>query len=137
MSITHTRTCIALDGAQRLVAAVVRAAATRRVALAVAVCDTGGALVAFARVDGAEGPVGASALDKARAAAAMTATGQAFSGRMAAGAVPAEFGDRRRLAPGALPILFAGQVIGGIGVAGSDEEEDEEIAGLALNSLAD
>lgn len=135
MSITHSRPAIALEAAERIVRAAVADAGGRRLAIAVAVCDWGGGLVAFARMDGVTPGIGTLAADRAGTAATSSETTREIGEQEARGRPRA--GPAMIASPGGLPILFAGRIVGAIGVAGARPEEDEDIAAMALGALPD
>ena len=96
-----------------------------------AVCDAGGRLVAFQRMDGA---MWAAVYGSQGKAAASAAFGRA-SGDLTERAdhptfrgIVAADGGRMILGRGAVPILRDGLVIGACGVGGGTGEEDEECA---------
>ena len=102
--------------------------------ISLAVVDSGGSLIAFLRMDGARFFSGRATIKKAITAA---------SQRMATGYFPREGevsmqirmdGDFTNV-PGGLPIVFEGQVVGGIGAGGAKVEDDVLIAEAALRAL--
>ena len=104
----------------------------------VAVCDAGGRLVAFQRMDGA---MWAAVYGSQGKAAASAAFGRA-SGDLTERAdhptfrgIVAADGGRMILGRGAVPILREGQVIGACGVGGGTGEEDEECARAGVACL--
>ena len=97
----------------------------------VAVCDAGGRLVAFQRMDGA---MWAAVYGSQGKAAASAAFGRA-SGDLTERAdhptfrgIVAADGGRMILGRGAVPVLREGRVIGACGVGGGTGEQDEECA---------
>ncbi len=118
-----------------MVGAAIDHAATRGLAIAVAVCDPGGALVAFGRSDGVIVPAVDFAIDKAYTAATLGTTTEAFGERMAGKAsLGIGLGNRHRLMSwaGGLPVFFGSDRIGGIGVSGASDHEDVECAEAAV-----
>ena len=106
--------------------------------ICVAVCDEGGRLVAFARMDGAKWASAYGAQGKAITSAAFQrASGELQEQADAAiyrGIAAAE-GGHMILSQGAVPIIRDGTVIGTCGVgAGTEGEQDEECAraGVAI-----
>lgn len=101
------------------------------VAQCIAVVDEGCNLLAFLRMDGARVLSIDSATRKAMTAAA---TGQA-SERLPqdkAGALAAATDGRMTNLKGGLPLLFEGQVVGGVGVGSGTGEQDLVIAQAAV-----
>lgn len=106
------------------------------VLVSIAVCDEGGHLLAFSRMDGAgwAGVYGAQGK-----AIASVATG-APSGR-----IPPDIlvmrrinelsGDRMIYAQGALPIRVGGRVVGAIGAGGATAEQDEVCAIAGVEAI--
>ena len=121
--------------ARTMVDAAIEHAAARGLAITVAVCDPGGALVAFGRSDGAIVPAVDFAVDKAYTAATLGTSTEAFGERMAGKAsLGIGLGNRHRLTSwaGGLPVFSGSDRIGGIGVSGASDNEDVECAGAAV-----
>jgi uncharacterized protein GlcG (DUF336 family) len=130
-----TLTVVDLVLAQRM-CATARASATRLDALvSVAVVDSGGHLVAFERMDGAEiaGPV--LARDKAYTAVAHRAATQELRAlvgeRGELSGMYAADGGRYVCFGGGLPLWSGGRVVGGVGVSGGSAEQDVACATAA------
>lgn len=129
---------ITYAGARAAVAAALEHAAANGWRVAVAVCDPSGGLVAFGRDDRVPLPVGDFAIDKAFTAATLGRTTRAFGERMGSRpALSVGLATRKRLLawPGGLPIEIDGAVVGGIGVSGAVDEEDEQCATVAIRHL--
>jgi uncharacterized protein GlcG (DUF336 family) len=124
--------------AQAIVLATVREAQKRSTRVCVAVVDPGGHLVAFLRMDGMPFHLVPVAQDKATTAAGfgVSTTALAFGlSQQSKGA--AEFfrsRDRIVLLGGGVPIQRGSELLGGIGVSGSSEAEDEACALAALKA---
>ena len=123
---------ITLDAARKVIEAGVANAQQRNLQMAVAVVDTAGNLVAFARVDGTQTASLQVALDKAKSAATYRRPTKAFEdalvgGRMAIlslpGAMPVE---------GGLPLMAENHIIGAVGVSGGTSAEDGQVAAAAV-----
>lgn len=123
---------ITLDAARKVMEAGLASAQQRNLQMAVAVVDTAGNLVAFARVDGTQTASLQVALEKAKSAATYRRPTKAFEdalvgGRMAIlalpGAMPVE---------GGLPLLSENRIIGAIGVSGGTSAEDGQVAAAAI-----
>ena len=125
---------ITLDfaAANRIVAAAHDEAARRSILVSAAVVDSGGHLVAFGRMDGAEiaGPV--LAVDKAYTAVANRIATSELAVLAAPGGelfgLHANGGGRFVIFGGGIPILIDGVIVGGIGVSGASAAEDEACA---------
>jgi glc operon protein GlcG len=120
---------ISLLQANEAIATAIQCAETMNIRISVSVCDVGGNLLAFSRMDGAGWATIVGAHGKAIASAA---TGSP-SGR-----IPADLpvmqrtnelsGNRMVYSQGAVPIVIDGQLIGAIGAGGGTAEQDEECA---------
>jgi uncharacterized protein GlcG (DUF336 family) len=129
-------TGLTLAAARRMIGAVEAAAREMRVALSVAVVDSGDQLVAFARMDGADLVSIDLARDKAFSAlmnrmptrdlAPMVQPGTEFYGydSLAAG--------RMVVFAGGMPLQRNGVLVGAVGVSGGSAEEDQRAADAAV-----
>jgi glc operon protein GlcG len=127
---------LTLAEARRMIQAAVAKAQELQVKLSVAVCDTGGNLIAFDRMDGTIVVSATVAQGKAAAAAGFGRP----SGALAADspviqAVIAATGGRMLPARGAVPVLKAGEVVGAIGASGATAEQDEQCAEAGAAAL--
>lgn len=124
--------------AQAIVAATVREAQKRSVRVCVAVVDPGGHLVAFLRMDGIPFHLIDVAQDKAITAASfgMSTTELAFSLNRHSKAAVEFFRGREHLVllGGGIPLHRGNELIGGVGVTGSSEAEDEACALAAVET---
>jgi uncharacterized protein GlcG (DUF336 family) len=130
---------IGLDRALALIAAGERAAADAGLALAFAVVDAGGHLVALHRMDGAPWIAPEVALGKAWTAAAYGAPSAAQGEKMRelhafSSAISAATGGRFTPQIGGLPILDGDAVIGAMGASGGTGQQDEDAVRAALTS---
>ena len=98
----------------------------------IAVTDTGGALLAFARMDGAFAFSGDIAIDKARTVAVFGGIPSAdlYAGIEAEEAVRFGIAKRAGVAAfgGGVPIRVDGELVGAVGASGGSAEEDTEVA---------
>jgi glc operon protein GlcG len=120
---------LTLAEANRMVQAAMAKAEALQVKISVAVCDTGGNLIAFNRMNGA---IVVSAIVAQGKAAASAGFGRA-SGALQADspviqAVIASLGGRMLPARGAVPVYQAGELVGAIGASGATAEQDEQCA---------
>ncbi len=128
---------LTLAGAQAVVAAAATKATEIGVDQCIAVVDRGGALLAFARMDG--GRIGSISIALTKAISA--ATRRRPTADETAGDVP--LGIRLALASnnsvtnigGGLPIVCDGQVIGAIGVSSGTVDEDVSVARAGVAAL--
>jgi uncharacterized protein GlcG (DUF336 family) len=122
--------------AERLIRAAHRRAAEMGVAIAAAVVDRGGRIVAVVRMDGTALCGVPIAIDKAYSAVACAApTHQWAESTMPGGAdwgMSTALDGRMVVYPGGMPIVSAGDVVGGLGVSGAEGHQDLECATAAL-----
>jgi uncharacterized protein GlcG (DUF336 family) len=129
---------LTLAGAQAVVAAAQAKAREIGIDECIAVVDRGGALMAFARMDG--GRIGSIGIALTKAVSA--ATRRRPTAEESAGDVP--LGIRLAVASsnavtnigGGLPIVVDGQVIGAIGVSSGTIDEDVVVAQAGLSAFA-
>ncbi len=126
---------LTLDEANRVAEGAMEHARSIDILVCVAVCDAGGRLIAFQRMDGAMWAAVYGSQGKAAASAAFgwpsgdlteRADHPTFRGIVAAD------GGRMILGRGAVPIVRDGQVIGACGVGGGTGEEDEDCARVGV-----
>ena len=126
---------ISLARAQAVIHAAVAEATRRNWKMNVAVADSGGNLVAFARMDSAMLASIQIAEHKARAAATFRRPTLSFEERVGAGGVGVTLLtlDSIIASPGGNPIIVGGKLIGAIGVSGGTGAQDNQVslAGVA------
>ena len=120
---------LTLVEANRMLQVAIAKAEELQVKISVAVCDTGGNLIAFNRMNGA---IVVSATVAQGKAAASSGFGRA-SGALQADspviqAVIASLGGRMLPARGAVPVYQTGELVGAIGASGATAEQDEQCA---------
>jgi uncharacterized protein GlcG (DUF336 family) len=131
---THVRTqhTITYAGARAAVDAALERAAELGVAVNVAVTDPSGALIAFARMDGAPLLSSGIAQDKAWTVSAFNgiATHEFFGLIEHEAALREGIVHRDRLVVfgGGVPVRVDGALVGAVGVSGGTAEQDREIA---------
>lgn len=139
MSIVIQQPCVSAEAALSLVSFALEHAHANGWIVCAAVCDPGGHLVAFHRMNGVNVPPIEFAIDKAYTAATMRrATAALFARTETKPPLRLGLANRKRLLvfPGGLPIEHNGQVIGGLGVSGASDDEDVACAEAALARLA-
>ena len=127
---------ITLEDANRMIQAALAKASEIGVKVSIAVCDGGGNLIAFGRMDGASSISAVVAQGKAAASAGFgrpSGTLQAASPVMQA--VIAAMGGRMLPAQGAVPVVKDGSLAGAIGGSGATAEQDEDCARAGLAAL--
>lgn len=127
---------LSLEEANRMVQAAIAKAKEINVNLSVAVCDAGGHLLAFNRMERA---IWISATVAQGKSVAATGFGRP-SGALSADspviqALVATQGGRMVVAQGALPIYRDGDLIGAIGGSGGTSQEDEDCARAGMEAL--
>ncbi len=129
---------LTLAEANRIVAGAIAKAEDLGIKVNVSVCDAGGRLKAFGRMDGAIWGGAYGSQGKAVASAGFGRPSGDLQERAASpiisGIVAAE-GGHMIASLGAVPILRGGEVIGACGVGGGTGEEDEECASTGVAKL--
>jgi glc operon protein GlcG len=125
---------IPLERAQAVIAAAVAEAVKHDWKMNVAVVDSGGNLVAFGRMDGAQLASVAISEHKARTAASFRRETKAFENGVQSGLVYQLSLDGVIASRGGIPLIENGKLIGAIGVSGGTGSQDEVCAkaGAAL-----
>ncbi|MDA9206082.1 heme-binding protein [Planktomarina temperata] len=134
---TLTRSEIAPDAAQTMVAAALGHAREKGWDVAVAVVDPHGFLVAFGRTDHVAPAIGDFALDKAYTAAMLRKSTQSFGERMASSqTLGLGVAARPRLMTwgGGVAVFDGRACIAGIGVSGAQDFEDIECCQSAIDA---
>ena len=129
---------IGWEAASQAVAAALRHAQSHGWRINAAVVDRGGNLMAFARMPGAFLHSIEIAIDKAYTAASFGFPTKAWMGAIGHDeGMKLGFSARPRLVVfgGGLPIRFGDDWIGGIGVSGASESEDEQCARAGLAAI--
>src|ERR1700704_6521036 len=129
---------LTLEEANRVVQGALAKAKELNIRISAAVCDSGGRLVAFQRMDNA---IWASAYGCQGKAVASAAFGRT-SGEMQARAdqptprgIAAASGGEMIMGQGAVPIIRSGIVEGACGVGGGASQEDEDCAHAGVAQL--
>ena len=118
-------TPITLDRAEAAIAAAVVEAKKRDWKLNVAVVDSGGNLIAFQRMDGAQLASIQISEHKARAAATYRRETKAFETGIQSGATYLITLDGLIASRGGIPLIEAGKLVGAIGCSGGTGSQDE------------
>ena len=130
---------VALTAAQRVVDAAVDEARLVGVAVCVAVVDSAGHLVAFARMDGASLLCIQIAQDKAFSVASFGGlpTSEWWSLLESEPALLHGLVKTKRLTVfgGGVPLLVDGEMTGGVGVSGASSEQDVRIASAGAGAI--
>jgi uncharacterized protein GlcG (DUF336 family) len=134
MSLTVDTKALTYEGAERLIQAAIAKATEMKVPECICVVDSGGHLLAFARMDGAFYMSFDTSLMKAKTAASYgEPTGNILAGVDIKLAIATQ-GQRINL-PGGVPVIVEGRVIGAIGIGSGTGEEDRQVAMAALKII--
>lgn len=135
----RTTSVLTYDGAAAAVQAGLAHARSLGVAVNIAVTDAGGALLAFARMDGAFALSADIAIDKARTVAGFggAPTDVLYGGIKDEPAVRDGIANRAGVAAfgGGVPIVVAGHLVGAVGVSGGSAEQDKAVASAAAGAV--
>ena len=116
---------ISLETARKLIAAVEAEAAKHRWKMSIAVVDTHGELVSYARMEGAQYASGSVAQGKARTSARFRRESRAFYNAFETGHPYVATLDPTLVAsPGGYPLIENGKLIGAIGCSGGTGDQD-------------
>ena len=129
---------LTLEEANRVIEGAIAKARELNIRVSVAVCDAGGRLVAFQRMNNAIWASGYGSQGKAVASAAFGRPSGELSERAnhptPAGIRAAE-GDHMIMGQGAVPIIRGGAIDGACGVGGGTAQEDEDCARAGVARL--
>jgi glc operon protein GlcG len=130
------------DGARKMMVTAIEKAKQAGIAVSIAITDAGGHLVLLERMDGGRFHTVHSATTKAVCAASNKrpttsrgAQAQELDVAHAIGLALAAGPERWTAMEGGCPVIYEGECIGGIGVAGGDWATDELIAQQAVESI--
>jgi glc operon protein GlcG len=133
MAMLHESFRLTLEGARAALDAAEKRARQMGIPMNIAVVDDGGFLLAFARMDGAKLGSAAIAINKAHSSAIRRQpTGPALTNGEpnVVLSLGLAIGSRAEQTPvrGGLPLVFAEQLVGAIGVSNGTEDQDVEVA---------
>lgn len=130
----RSKTVLTLSDAQSIAMAA-RAEANRRSwAVTIAVVDDAGLLLLLERADGARPQTSEIATLKARSAAVTQRSGKVWEDAVKNRPGVLNFPDAFPI-QGGVPIVFQGEVVGGVGVSGVQSHEDEQVAIAGIAAL--
>jgi glc operon protein GlcG len=137
MSLTIEKSFITYEWASKLTQAAIDHATTLGLSICVAVVDSVGNLIAFARMDDCCLIGIGTAQGKAYTAARSGLNTREFLIYLKENEVSLTSlqDEKLMLIAGGLPILYQEKLIGGIGIGGGTGKQDEECAQIALQSL--
>ena len=129
-------------GAKTMMIAAIQRAEEYGIAATVAIVDVGGHLMLLERMDGGRFHTVHSSTTKAvtassnkRPTTAKGAQAQDLDTLHAIGLTLAAGPERWTAMEGGFPIFVDGECVGGIGVSGGDWQQDQEIAGAAIDAV--
>jgi uncharacterized protein GlcG (DUF336 family) len=129
---------LTLEEANRIIDGAIGKAKELNIRISVAVCDAGGRLMAFQRMNKAIWASGYGSQGKAIASAAFGRPSGELSERAThptpAGIAAAE-GGHMIMGQGAMPILRGGAIEGACGVGGGTSQQDEDCARAGIGKL--
>ena len=133
---------LTVAGAHKVRDTAVARAKEAGIAVTVAVVDAGGHLVVLERMEGGKFHTVHSATTKAVCAASNKritgskgAVGQSLDVAHAIGLALAAGPERWTAMEGGCPVLFGGECVGGIGIAGGSWQHDQDLAKAAVESI--
>ena len=139
---TRTKKTLTSKGIHMMMDAAIDKAKQLGIAVTVAIVDDGGHLLILERMEGGRFHTVHSATTKAVTAASNKrptsskgAQGQELDVLHALGLTLAAGPQNWTAMEGGYPVMFENECIGGIGVAGGDWKQDEDIARAALNAV--
>ena len=132
-----TLTRLDLTDARVLIAGAAAHADTIGVPMCIAIVDESGQLIAFERMEGGKVTSTTIAVDKAfTAAAARKATheyGAASQPGAPAYGINSAIGGRLMVVGGGLPVIWRGEVVGGIGISSGSPAQDQAVAQAGID----
>lgn len=132
-----TVTRLDLTDARLLIAGAAAHAESIGVPMCIAIVDESAQLIAFERMEGGKVTSSTIALDKAfTAAGAKRAThdyGTASQPGAPAYGINSAIGGRLMVVGGGLPVVWQGQVVGGIGISSGTPTQDQAVAQAAID----
>ncbi len=127
---------LTLEDADRMVKVAIAKAKEMNINMSVSVCDAGGHLLAFNRMESCIWISATAAQGKAVAACAMgRPSGEISADSPVIQTIMVTQGGRMIPAQGAVPIRQNGQIVGAIGGSGGTAQQDEECARAGLATL--
>ena len=126
---------ISLDGAKAILAAAEAEAEQNSWAMAIAVVDAGGQLIALHRRDGTQTASIQIAIDKARTAVGFRRPTDAIQQMVAGGTVGVINVDGAMALGGGFPVMLDGVAIGAVGASGGTVAQDAQVAQAGLDAL--
>lgn len=133
-------TNLSLEQAKLVAEGAMRHAADQGLRISVSICDAGGRLLAFQRMDGGHWAAGYGSQGKAVASAAFARPSGAVAELAHVPIMPAiaeAEGGHIIYCQGAVPIFIDSVHVGAVGVGGGTAQQDEDCAVAGVNHLAE
>src|SRR6476661_6334200 len=130
----RSKPSLTASDAAKMMAACKAAAARHQWAVSIAIVDDGGYLLALERMDGAPLVTPEAATGKARTAALMRKPSRFMEERINDRPAFLRFPYIMPVI-GGVPVMHDGECVGGIGVAGVQSDEDEQVAQAGADAL--
>lgn len=131
----RSKPSVTAGDAAKMMAACKAEAARHKWDVSIAIVDEGGYLLALERMDGAHLLTPEAAIGKARTAALMKKPSRFMEERINNRPAFLRFPEIMPVI-GGVPIVYEGECVGGIGVAGVLSDEDEQVAQVGADTLA-
>jgi glc operon protein GlcG len=131
----RSKPSLTASDAAKMMAACKAEAGRNKWDVCIAIVDDGGYLLALERMDGAHLATPEAATGKARTAALMRKPSRSMEERVNDRPAFLRFPYIMPVI-GGVPILYDGECVGGIGVAGVQSDEDEQVAQAGADALA-
>jgi glc operon protein GlcG len=133
----HSINKVSAAEAQKMIDTVVAETAKKGQSVAISISGPEGELIAFLRMDGASPAASLIAQNKSYTAARDRKSTKAMGEFMLNNDRPPAFWGDKGITGfgGGMPILYDGKVIGGIGVSGLSEGDDEQLCNLAIKAV--
>lgn len=133
--VTVNQPALSFEGARRIAAAAAEEAQRNGWGVSIAVVDTHGELLFFARLDGAHQQSVDISQAKARTAARWRRETKALEDAVAGGRTVLMAVEGMLPLEGGVPILLDGRVIGGVGVSGVTSQQDAQVAKAGIRAV--
>ncbi len=130
----RSKPSLTASDAAKMMAACKAEAAKHKWDVCIAIVDEGGYLIHLERMDGAKLVTPEAAIGKARTAALMRKPSRSMEEQVDSRPAFLRFPYIMPVI-GAVPIMYEGECVGGIGVAGVQSDEDEQVAQAGANAL--
>jgi uncharacterized protein GlcG (DUF336 family) len=129
------RKALTLDGAKRILAAAEAEATRNKWAVAIAIVDEAGELVAFHKIDDTQAASIDIAIGKARTAARMKRPTKALEDAVAGGRTVLLSVEGLVPLEGGVPLTMDGRIVGAVGVSGVTSQQDAQVAQAGIAAL--